>query len=489
MLKSLVSGAVLGGALLACLPAQQVTLLRNWDRASGVRYNDVWGLDHVDPTTGQPTGRSFVLVGETRGIWVLETTDPNNIIQRRWWSAPSSTWRDFTNVGNYVYVSTENQSQRGFRVIDFTDPGNIRDRGYVQTGTLVNAHNVSADTKNGFIYFSGSNQGVAIYDVKANPRNPTLVASWSRHYVHDICIRRDRAYFSMGRNFQVWALDASNPTTLPIIGFCNTPGGYAHNAWISEDDKILCATDEITRNGVSAHMTVYDLTTMSNTQPSPKVGDYDLGSNYVVHNVYVSGRTAYLSHYADGIHMVDLADPTNPTQLARYDTSAQVTGYNGAWGCYPFEDSGVIYGSDIENGLFALQMDRGHMNRYGTGTPSTRGPTPRARFDGASPRVNAGALRIECENLEPNRACWIVLAATPASAAGRILGAEVHVDLIGGRVVGPFAADAAGKLSIPAPVPNDTGLTGGRIYMQLFADQGNGTLSSSKGMWAGIAAR
>ena len=42
-----------------------------------------------------------------------------------------------------------------------------------------------------------------------------------------------------------------------------------------------------------------------------------------------------------------------------------------------------------------------------------------------------------------------------------------------------FVADGAGKLTINAPVPNQNGLTGAKVYMQLFADRGNGELSSS----------
>ena len=122
----------------------------------------------------------------------------------------ASSWRDFTNYNQFIYVATENRSQRGFRVLDMTNPSAPKDLGYVQTNTLISAHNVSVDPGTGLLYFSGSNQGVAIYDAKANPRNPPLIASWSTRYAHDVCVRRGRGYFALGRSYQIRILDVTN---------------------------------------------------------------------------------------------------------------------------------------------------------------------------------------------------------------------------------------------------------------------------------------
>jgi choice-of-anchor B domain-containing protein len=461
--------AVLCGGFLSSLPAQNTTLIRQWKRSGASFFNDCWGVTH--------NGREYAVVGEGAGIWVLETTG-GVVKQLAWWSAPSSSWRSFTSIGPYVYVGTENRS-RGFRVIDFTS-GTPRDLGYVQTSSLTNAHDVDADPDAKFIYFTGSNQGVAIYDARTNPKNPPLYATWRNNYVHDACIRRGKGYFASGRSYAVRILNVTNPKRISLIGNCNTPGGYAHNAWVSEDDKILCCTDEISRGGNTPHMTVWDI---SNPAAPRKVGDYDNGSAYIAHNVYVIGRTAFMSHYIDGMHVIDLANPAKPTRIARYDTSTVRSGYNGCWGCYPFADSGTVYASDMDKGFHAIQVDCGVMNRYGSGTAGTKG-VPRVRFDGASPRVNASKLRLECENLEPNKNFWVAVSA--GASSGTILGARIHVNLGTGTIVGPIKADANGKATVNAPVPNNGGLGGAKIYLQLFGDRGNTTLISSRGMWAGI---
>jgi choice-of-anchor B domain-containing protein len=473
-----VAAAAILGSCVAALPAQNLnmTLLKSWDRASNLTYNDIWGYT-------APDGREFAYVGETRGIWIVETTDGANPVQRAWWSAPSSSWRDFTSYKQYAYAATENKQQRGFRVIDMSNPDAPVDVGYVQTATMISAHNVSCDPATGLIYFSGSNQGVAIYDAKANPLNPPLIANWQTTYTHDICVRRGRGYFSIGSSYQVRILDISGlpiSTAMPTIGNCNTPGGYAHNAWISEDDQLLVATDEIARGSVSPHMTVWDVSNPANPN---KVGDYDLGSASIAHNAFLIGRTAFMSYYTDGIHMIDLADPTNPTRIGNWDTSTVSGGYAGAWGCYPFADSGLIYGSDMQNGLFILQADCGAMNRYGTGTPGSTG-TPRARFDGASPKVGAAKLRFEIEHLEPNRNFWMAISV--GKGTGNVLGAQINVDLFNGAIIGPIQATASGTASVAAPVPNNAGIGGGKVYFQVFGDRGDGTLTASRGMWTGI---
>jgi hypothetical protein len=230
-------------------------------------------------------------------------------------------------------------------------------------------------------------------------------------------------------------------------------------------------------------MEVWDI---SNPAQPAKRGDYDPAPGSIAHNVFIIGRTAYMSYYGEGIHLVDLADPTAPTRIASYRTSKlNSSGYYGAWGCYPFQDSGVIYASDIEGGFFTIQFDCGHMNRFGTGTANPAG-VPRARFDGASPRVGAAGLRLELEHLTANQSYWVAVSTGPTPAPVSVLGAAVHVDLGRGVIAGPFQAAADGTARLPVAVPNIGALANSKVYLQVFSHLGNGTLSSSRGMWAGI---
>jgi choice-of-anchor B domain-containing protein len=450
-----------------------MTLIKHWHRASGVQYNDIWGWT-------SPEGREFAYVGETAGIWFVETTDPSNIKQVGWWSSPQSTWRDYANVGPYVYSVSE--GHRGIRIIDMQNPDQPKDLGYVEQSAIKNTHNITADPDTGYLYLSGTNQGLMIYDASQNPTAPKLVSTWypSRTYTHDCCVVKGRAYLSTGYSYAARIMNCSNPASMVEIGRCNTPGGYDHNVWVSEDAQLLCVTDEIARGSSSPHLTVWDI---SQPQTPNKLGDYDL--NTIVHNVFILGRTAYMSHYVDGVHIVDLADPTNPTMVANYDTSTVGSGYAGCWGIHVFTDHGLVYASDMQNGLYVFQVDCGHLNRFGNGTKGTKGMVPRLRFDGATPRVGAKKLRMEIENLVPSAQCALLV--SPAKGSTSLLGVNLHVDMQN-LVILRFKADANGQASLPIAVPPDPNLGNVRVYMQVVADDlgAKGGYSASRGMWVGI---
>lgn len=482
MSKSHLLTAVVLGFAFTPLSAQHLntTLLQHWKRTgSSTNHNDVWGM-----TT--PAGKEFAICGERLGISILDATDPRSVRQVGWFTAPGGssvyTWRDYTSLGKYFYAVSEHY--RGIRVFEIQANGTPRDHGYVQTSTITSAHNIRCDPATGHLYVvGGNNRGLAIFDASLTPTNPKFISIWNSAYVHDACIRRGKAYVCTGRGYQTRILNVSNPRSISQIGTCRTQSGYNHAAWVSDDDKILCVTDEIARNGVTPHMTVWDI---SNPSQPVKRGDYDPGGGAIAHNVFVIGRSAYMSYYINGFHLIDLANPANPTKIASYDTSSRTTpGYYGAWGCFPFQDSGVIYVSDMQNGFYSVQVNCGHMNRFGMGTAGSAG-IPHARFDGAAPRIGASKLRFEIKNLEPNQLFWIVGSTGAAPTPMTLLGAKVNIDLATAIIVGPVTANANGTASVSSPVPNNPGLGNARVYLQLFSHRGNGSLTSSRGMWAGI---
>jgi hypothetical protein len=63
-----------------------------------------------------------------------------------------------------------------------------------------------------------------------------------------------------------------------------------------------------------------------------------------------------LSHYTEGVHMLDVRDPASPRLMGFYDTHAgAATGFNGAWGAYIFPGSNLIVVDDISGGLFVVE--------------------------------------------------------------------------------------------------------------------------------------
>jgi hypothetical protein len=83
---------------------------------------------------------------------------------------------------------------------------------------------------------------------------------------------------------------------------------------------------------------------------------------YSVHNVVVENQgnkvMAYVSWYWDGMIVLDVTDPYNPIEVARYlDTDGPNDGLaNDFWGIYKEEGSPFIYGSDRNGGLYIFKM-------------------------------------------------------------------------------------------------------------------------------------
>lgn len=334
-----------------CLDAQ-VAL----DSLSRVVYeypvNDVWGFVQ--------NGREYA-VGMTRfGTSFVDVTNPIDPVQVHWQDGVESNWRDGKHFGNYVYVT--NESSGGMRVYDLTnfpDALTYTDwEGGDFQGTfnvLDEAHNVFID-ENGICYVIGYNYpaligGVMMLDLNVDPVDPPIVGIYDDGYVHDAFVRNDTmwtAEYFNGHFAVVDITDKANPTILAIQ---NSPANKAHNIWLSDDSQYAFVSDE-TPGGTVSSWDVSDLTDI-------QLLDEYYSSHPIQstpHNAFVKGNYLYISHYTDGVVVLDISDPYNLTEVAHYDTAPIVQGssYSGCWGVYPYLPSGTILASDRQEGLYML---------------------------------------------------------------------------------------------------------------------------------------
>ena len=84
-----------------------------------------------------------------------------------------------------------------------------------------------------------------------------------------------------------------------------------------------------------------------------------MGENGLAHNVHVKDDLVYISHYSVGIKIIDIYNPSDPIEVAAYDTYIQGngSGYVGCWGAYPFTDNNMVFASDMQNGLYILNFE------------------------------------------------------------------------------------------------------------------------------------
>ncbi len=366
--------------------SQNMTLLGQWTNASlpangGVRFNDLWGY-----ATG---GREFAIVGSRAKVHFFEVTDPTNIVEvAAFLPGGSTTWRDMKTYGSYAYAvsdgSNNNEGLHVFNMTHITDPdpvlpGDPPRVSWVRqiTAQFTRSHNIFVEQSTGFLYAVGVNSGVynlIIYDLKPDPGNPTLFAQLNMTcgYSHDIFVEGHTAYTSSATNGH-YIFDMSPVTTQPAgspsgppIQLARIDGyqfeGYSHSSWKSGNYMVFADETHGTPLGV------VDLTDINNPEvkgrfhsnllnvPNPTSSTSPHGP--IVHNPFLIGNLCYVSHYHDGIVVFDISDPNSVQRVAYYDThltNGNYSGYQGAWGVYPFLPSGRIIGSDVLNGLFVLQ--------------------------------------------------------------------------------------------------------------------------------------
>lgn len=347
MTKKLLLSFLLIGFISNFLFAQNLTLRDRLDYATNT--SDVWGWSNET--------HELAIVGLYNGTSIVDVTNPDSIEQIHFIYGNGCTWRDIKTFGNYAYVTQDCYSQTaGLTIIDLSDLDSITRKPWRTDGTtpdLTSAHNIFID-EFGYAYIVGhnfDNGGVLILDLNQDPLNPTVVARYSRAYVHDCVARDNRLYtaeYSAGR-FSV--IDVSDKNNLTVLADQETPAKFSHNIWLSDDSKTAFTTDE--NSEVNTSVAAYDISDLSDIK---LLDEYNSTPTSTPHNVHVLDDFLVTSHYSYGLVVLDGSHPDKLVEVAHYDTEPAISGdnYQGCWGAYPYLPSGNILASDQAKGLFVF---------------------------------------------------------------------------------------------------------------------------------------
>ena len=325
------------------------------------RLNDIWGYT-------APDGTEYALVGLREGVSIVSLADPSNPTEVALIEGQASVWRDLKTWNQHAYVTTDDigGTTEGLLVIDLSNLPNevsffkwtphLPALAATSNGedTLYTCHNLYID-EFGYCYLSGCNLnegGILILDVFSTPGQPIYVAAAPNVYSHDVFTRENLMYSSEILEGEFTIFDVTDKEEIIELGSFITPFEFTHNAWLSDDGSTLFTTDE----RANASTAAYDV---SDPLDPRYLDEYrpaeTIGTGVIPHNVHVLGDYLVISHYSDGCKIVDATRPNNLVEVGSYDTyTASNTGFNGAWGAYPFLPSGLILVSDITNGLFVL---------------------------------------------------------------------------------------------------------------------------------------
>lgn len=338
--------ACFGAASPARSQSENVDLLANFDPHPGW-HSGIWGYT-------SPGGVEIAILGCEEGTSFINVTNPANPVEVGYFPGANSIWREFRTYGHYAYIVCD-EGNDGLKIVDLANP-----LAPVLVATITThwstAHTVWIDQQRGYLMALGSNtfDNVVILDLVANPTNPPLVYRNGSFYTHDAYSRDNIFYSAAIFDGTLKTLNmATLPASMPVLDEIVTDDAFTHNIWLTDDGDYALTTDE----QPGGHITVVDVSNPSNIF---RVGSYinPRLPNTIVHNVMVKGNLAYASWYTSGLEIFDVSEPTQPTQVGFYDTfPGDQAQFDGAWGVYPFAESGNIYISDISTGLWVFEFD------------------------------------------------------------------------------------------------------------------------------------
>ncbi len=455
--------AVLTLAVAAVAPAQirNVQLLGTFD--PGEPSSGVWG--YVDVSTG----KEYAVLLSLSGTRIFDCTS-GSPIQRAYFAGPVSNWREARAYGNHIYVVTEGGG--GMQVIDMTSPDTPQLLGTATTSGWNNTHNIGVDLERGTVWACGTNMGMLVFDARANPGNPPLIATLNSPYVHDVHVQDGLAHVSdiFGNRYQIY--DVRNLPAITLVGQALAPGRrYFHNSWATRDSSYSVGTNETSGGPLS----VWDI--RNPALPLLAAQIHPAPATAAIHNAYVRDRVVHIAYYTEGYVAVDIANPAQPVVVGQYDTYAGTsTGFNGAWGCFPFLPSGRVFVSDIPTGLYVLRPSAS-LVRYGAVTPGGSGRSPSAFVTGSAYLGNP-AFRFDADRAVANSPGLLLI--NVARLNLNIAGLQLNVDpFSASAVLVAVATDGNGKISVPAPVPNVPQMAGSVLDAQFFVFDPGGPFSMS----------
>lgn len=322
------------------------TTFRSKIEYPGQTLANVWGYTS--------RGREYALVGASKGLVIIDITNPDTPNQLVQIPGPDNLWKEIKTFRTYAYVVSEGGG--GIQIVNLKDlpSATLQSKFYTGDGAIAGQlgtiHALHIDETKGFLYAWGGSLfggGAKIFDLKQDPWNPVYVGKFTGlGYIHDGYVDNDTMYSCHIYAGEFAIVNVANKANPELINTQTTPNAFTHNTWLTDDRKTILATDERNNSYLSAWdvSDPTDIKFLDQIQSNP-------GSGSMVHNTYVRKNWAITSWYKDGFTIVDITRPDNLIQVGNYDTyPGGGGGSEGCWGVYHNFRSGNIIASNINVG-------------------------------------------------------------------------------------------------------------------------------------------
>jgi choice-of-anchor B domain-containing protein len=351
--------------------------------------SDLWGW--TDPVTGT----EYAIVNQYDHTAFVDLSDPTAPVVVGTLPAPSDdVARDAKTYAGHAFIGTDDDGAP-LQVFDLTRLRDVQhppvtfdpDGEYAQA---TGPHNLALNEASGFAYLvsvdsDGCEGSIHFVDVR-QPTEPTFAGCYAPEgdAFHDVqCLTydgpdadhagREVCFGASGGGGTLVIVDVTDKQNPTLIAEAPYPDpAYAHQGWLTEDGRHFLLNDEFDEStfGMNTRTLVFDVADLD----EPAFDFEHLGEAASTdHNLFVHDGHAYQANYTSGLRILDLAaiDAGSLTEAAYFDTHPEgdPTGFDGAFGVYPFFESGIVVVSDMTRGLFVLQPRLGDATAAEAGAP------------------------------------------------------------------------------------------------------------------------
>jgi len=337
-------------------------LLFHWDDTTLVgsqaydnAYNEIWGLNI--------NGSEIAIIGSTAGTHFFDVTNPASSNQVAFvagaYTGVGVIHRDYHDFDGYLYIVCDEGSSSTLQIVDITNLPNSVNTVYDSNNLFNKAHNIFIDTVTAKLYSCASNNAMNVYSLHI-PDDPSLIYSYNDvGHVHDAYVKNDTAFLNCGndglRIMDFTMVDTIGDQPIELASFTSYPdAGYNHSGWLNDDGTLYAMQDENHGYDIKI-LDVSDYTNIS------VLSTFNSGvdTNSMAHNGIIKDNLLYVAYYHDGLRVFDISNPFNPIQVNNYDTYLpnNHSSYKGAWGVYPYLNSGNVLVSDMQSGLYIIELN------------------------------------------------------------------------------------------------------------------------------------
>ncbi|MCS4198806.1 Ig-like domain-containing protein [Salinibacter ruber] len=349
-------------------------------RVSNVHTSDLWVWE-------APDGRDYSVTGTWGGdgeAYFWDVTDPSDITPVDTVTVDARTVNDVkvSDDGRTCIISREGASDRknGMVILDCSDPTDVSIVTEYTNRLTGGVHNLFIYEDHVYALSNGRRYEIINIEDRANPTRVTdFELKTPGHSIHDVWVDDGIAY-SSNWDDGVVMVDVGNgvkggsPSNPVEIGRYSYPSGWNHAAFPYDDAETgkdwVVAGDEAFPNGLNTEneptipagwLHFVDVTDPDNPSEEARYRVPEAGS----HNFWVDGDTLYVAYYNAGLRVVDLSGDLKGNlyeqgrEIAHFkshDPEGRIPNAAMAWGPQPYK--GHVFFSDWNSGLWAVELTR-----------------------------------------------------------------------------------------------------------------------------------